>query len=324
MAAVALLLFGAGAVPQEAAAQTREFENLKVLPSDITNDELTDIMLDNLRGLGLPRLAGSGCLFCHVGDLEQPRSTWDYASDAKPMKQKARVMLAMVREINATHLADLENRIDPSMRVTCYSCHAGRTDPRPLPDVLLAADAAGGVDSLVARYQALRTRYYAGDAYDFRVGVLESVALGLADRRRIDDAIRVGRLEAEANAPDPEATAVWVRLRLERTIGSRGVPAALAELDSLAGTLPAAVMQPSLLDALAWRLNRTDREAQGHALIAANLERFPNEYTPNESMAFILSSTGRREAAMAILERWLATHPDHARARRLLTNMRGR
>lgn len=45
-------------------------------------------MLDNLRGLGLPRLAGKGCLECHEGDLDTPRSEWDYASDAKPLRRR--------------------------------------------------------------------------------------------------------------------------------------------------------------------------------------------------------------------------------------------
>ena len=41
-------------------------------------------------------------------------------------------MMAMVREINAQHLEKLETRFEPPMRVTCYTCHAGRFDPRPL------------------------------------------------------------------------------------------------------------------------------------------------------------------------------------------------
>ncbi len=60
-------------------AQNRDagFENLQVLPQNISLDDLGEIMPGNLRGLGLRRLAGEGCLFCHVGDMEQPRDTWD-------------------------------------------------------------------------------------------------------------------------------------------------------------------------------------------------------------------------------------------------------
>ena len=69
---------------------SRVYENLQVLPSDISEDALNRIMLGNLRGLGLPRLEGRGCLFCHVGDMDRPRDEWDYASDEKLTKRKAR------------------------------------------------------------------------------------------------------------------------------------------------------------------------------------------------------------------------------------------
>ncbi len=67
----------------------------------------------------------------------------------------------------------------------------------------------------------------------------------------------------------------------------------------------------------------SDREAQGHALIEANYAKFPNEYLAIESMVFILSADSyRKEEAFAMLERWLDENPDHARARRLLINLR--
>ena len=91
------------------------YENLQVLPGDISEDALNEVMLGNLRGLGLPRLEGRGCLFCHVGDMDRPRGEWDYASDEKLTKRKARVMMAMVREINGEHLPQLKARLDSSL-----------------------------------------------------------------------------------------------------------------------------------------------------------------------------------------------------------------
>ena len=52
------------------------YTNLRVLPSDISRAELGQVMLDHLAGLGLPRRAGEGCLHCHSGSLEVPRSEW--------------------------------------------------------------------------------------------------------------------------------------------------------------------------------------------------------------------------------------------------------
>lgn len=317
------VLSGAMLAGVSAAATAAEtgYENLQVLPSDISRGELGEIMLDNLRGLGLPRLAGEGCLYCHVGDLEVPRSEWDYASDDKPMKRKARVMMRMVEEINKKHLAGLNDRVDSSNEVTCASCHAGRTDPRPLPEVLWAIYETDGAESAAARYRELRERFFGADAYDFRPHVLPGIATRMADAGSIDDAIAMAELNAEVFPGDVFAQQARVALVLERTIDRSGPAAALEELSRMEEGLAPGVMTPGLLDALAWRLNRTDRETQGHALIEANYERFPGEYRAIESLAFIRSSTGRMPEAVSLLEKWLEENPEHARARRLLVNL---
>lgn len=57
-----------------------------------------------------------GCAFCHAEG--------DYASDAKPQKIAARLMLQMTREINATWA----NHVAPA-GVTCFTCHRGQAVP---------------------------------------------------------------------------------------------------------------------------------------------------------------------------------------------------
>ena len=185
--------------------QGTSFENLQVLPQDISERALNRVMLGNLRGLGLPRRQNEGCLFCHVGDMERPTDEWDFASDEKPTKEKARVMLAMVEAINEEHLSRLDDRVAPSFRVTCYTCHTGRTDPRPLPDVLLASYEEGGVDDVLATYHALRERYYGADAYDFRVDVLASVANRIAAVGSLDDGLAIAVCAPAAPAVNPAA-----------------------------------------------------------------------------------------------------------------------
>ncbi len=305
------------------AAQEERYRNLEVLPADISRDELNEIMLANLRGLGLPRLGGEGCLFCHEGDMDTPRDQWDYASDAKPTKAKARVMLAMVRAINEQYLAELDHRVDAHLQVTCATCHAGRTDPRPLPTVLQAAYATGGIDSLVARYRGLRERYFGADAYDFRTGTLIGVAVGLADRGAIDDAIAVAALNADVNANDRVSQQAWVQLTLERTIDAQGVDAALRQLEAMSSELRTGVYGPDLLNNLGWRLMRSNRQAKAVALFEENFRRFPGEYIPLETMAFVFADS-QPERAFALLEGWLAEHPDHDRGRQLLINLRRR
>jgi photosynthetic reaction center cytochrome c subunit len=57
-----------------------------------------------------------GCAFCHEGT--------DYASDAKPAKLAARLMLKMVRDINA----NWKQHVQPA-GVTCFTCHRGHPVP---------------------------------------------------------------------------------------------------------------------------------------------------------------------------------------------------
>ena len=67
-------------------------ENLKVLPEDISSEDLSATMRGFAMGLGVR------CETCHVGEPNTPLHTFDFASDEKPMKQKARLMLEMVSE----------------------------------------------------------------------------------------------------------------------------------------------------------------------------------------------------------------------------------
>ncbi len=316
---LALLLL----LPSILQAQENGYTNLQVLPKDIPRDELGRVMLDNLHGLGLPRLEGRGCLYCHVGDLEQPRATWDWASDAKPEKQTARLMMRMVEDINGKYLGSLEQRLDAESRVTCATCHAGRTDPRPLGVIALEAYEEGGVERVVERYRDLRERYYGSNAYDFRPQLLSRLTSGLA-RESLDDAIVLAELNREFNGDDPAVRQDVVRLQLEQTIETQSVEAALASLDQQAATLGPEVLTPNLLDSLGWRLQRSERKEKAFPLFQANYERFPNEYGPHESLAFVLFDRGEREQAFALLEAWLEKHPGHERAQRLIVNLKAR
>jgi len=302
-------------------ANTQEYENLQVLPQDVSQDELSRAMLENLRGLGLPRRQSEGCLHCHVGDMERPSDNWDWASDAKPAKVKARAMMVMVNEINREHLAKLEARVDPAVTVRCYTCHAGRTDPRALEDVLRAAYREGGIDNAVTRYRELRERYFGGDAYDFRVGVLAGVAFELAGSGAFDDAIALATLNADVNPSVPDARRIWMQLRLARTAQQSGIEGALAAFDQMRASEG---VEPALLDGLGWRLYRQDQQEEALAVFRHNHQQFPDEYIPNESLADALWLQGERETAIQMFEAWLELHPDHAMAQRRLATLRSR
>ncbi|TDI40626.1 MAG: c-type cytochrome [Acidobacteria bacterium] len=317
---LAVLGFFSLATPLSFAQKT--LTNLHVLPKDISEDELSASMLENLRGLGLRRRQNEGCLHCHVGDMEQPSDSWDWASDAKPAKGKARTMMAMVRDINAQHLEKLEPRLDPPMRVTCYTCHAGRIDPRPLPDVLAAAYGDGGIESAMARYRELHERYFGGDAYDFRVGVLAGVAFEMAGRGAFDDAVALAELNTEVHPTEPAARRIWLQLRLGRTHAESGNTAALSEFDGWLRGPESEAIDPALLDGVGWGLFRRDRQDDALAVFRRNHQQFPEEYIPNESLADALWNHGERDQAIEMFEAWLARHPDHAMARRRLATLK--
>ena len=86
---------------------SEQFENLRIL-SDLEPDELRQTMQLFVTALG------AECTDCHVTD--------DWANDSKELKQRARVMLAMVDEIGTELFSELG-------KPTCWTCHRGDRKP---------------------------------------------------------------------------------------------------------------------------------------------------------------------------------------------------
>lgn len=124
--AALLILGGTGwrAAPKETTAPQipDDFANLQVLPDSTTKQQLVDTMKGIAQGLGVR------CSFCHEGE-GRDLSTYDFASDAKPHKATARVMLRMVRDINEKHLANLDPNETMGQTVKCITCHQGQERP---------------------------------------------------------------------------------------------------------------------------------------------------------------------------------------------------
>lgn len=167
--------------------------NLKVLPTSISMDSLVNTMASFTRALGVR------CGYCHVGPEGATLDKYEFANDQKATKEKARAMLRMVAAINDDHLAKLAMRRTPPITVTCATCHHGIAQPRPLQQVLLGAYDAGGTDSLVNAYRALRTRYYGAAAYDFDEVPLADVGSALSERGKLVDAVRIHVLNTEVS-----------------------------------------------------------------------------------------------------------------------------
>lgn len=94
--------------------------NLKVLPKDISADDLDKLMHGYEKQLGVP------CGYCHEQNVETKQT--DYASDENPVKQTARFMISMTGDINNKYLAQLGDR-RYAQPITCGNCHRGQIEP---------------------------------------------------------------------------------------------------------------------------------------------------------------------------------------------------
>ncbi len=124
----AILLAACTAIRQQKAqapvADNLDFHNLKILPPNITHDELIATMRGVARSLGVK------CNHCHVANPPGSAEEFTYASDAKPEKNVARTMLRMVRNINAEYISKVNAQ---GQTVTCFTCHRGHTVPELVP-----------------------------------------------------------------------------------------------------------------------------------------------------------------------------------------------
>jgi len=121
---VAILLVACTAIRQQKAqapvADNLQFHNLKVLPPNITHDELISTMR------GIARSLGTKCNHCHLANPPGAAEEFDYPNDSKPEKNVARTMLRMVRNINGEYISKVNAH---GQTVTCFTCHRGHTVP---------------------------------------------------------------------------------------------------------------------------------------------------------------------------------------------------
>jgi len=189
-----LILLPLAALPTSAQIPD-EFTNLQVLPKDISKPELVGMMR------GFAGALGVRCTHCHLGDDPQDLASIDFASDQRPAKATARVMMRMVQEINGPLLGKLGRE---HKAVACYTCHHGLQQPANLRDELLVAYTDGGVDAVTALYKALRAEHYGRGKYDFGGPTLSSLAERVArDHKDPASAIKIAQLNLEQN-PDYE------------------------------------------------------------------------------------------------------------------------
>jgi cytochrome c553 len=99
------------------------YENLKVLPKDISPHDLQSIMADDFEdGLGVT------CGFCHANAKDG--HGLDFVSDAKPEKEITRQMMRMTIGINKKYFKLKHPKIgNEALVVSCSTCHKGQAFP---------------------------------------------------------------------------------------------------------------------------------------------------------------------------------------------------
>ena len=117
-------LFIVAGIAATKAPDEEKFKNLKVLPKNISPDDLDKVMD------GFKAALGVKCTFCHVPFKDTSNHHLDFASDEKPEKNIARKMIKMTNKINKKYFEYNKNEqgvVVPA--VECMTCHRGSEHP---------------------------------------------------------------------------------------------------------------------------------------------------------------------------------------------------
>ncbi len=102
-----------------------EWENLKVLPQDITKDSLMGLMKSYTKSLGVR------CDYCHSPRTDNPEKL-NFSDDAKMPKLIARGMIEMTAQINEQFFKPYypDPKPEQVQDVSCVTCHRGNPNPK--------------------------------------------------------------------------------------------------------------------------------------------------------------------------------------------------
>lgn len=95
--------------------------NLKVLPKNISEEELTNVMK------GFNAALGVKCNHCHTPKANGEKGL-NFADDGNPNKNIARDMMKMTKKINKKYFNEPHQGI--IQNINCATCHNGATEPK--------------------------------------------------------------------------------------------------------------------------------------------------------------------------------------------------
>jgi Photosynthetic reaction centre cytochrome C subunit len=207
-----IVVFVLGAAPVVRAQLPQKFENLQVLPKDITPAALTQRMREFSFALDVR------CQYCHAGGDGVSFVGVDFASDEKPAKRNARFMLRMLDSLNTTTLAAVPTRRTPPVQMDCVHCHRGSAVPTTLAAELTSVIDTKGIPAAVSRYRELRERAASG-RFDLTEWSMNELARTLSEKGSSDAAIAILEVNAEYH---PKSAAIDMSLaELHRQRGEK-------------------------------------------------------------------------------------------------------
>ena len=312
---LAAVLLCAIALSVSAQPQEPGFKNLKVLPKDISDAELKATMFAFNRALGVR------CDHCHVADANGRVAPEDFQKDDKPQKKVAREMLRMTKEINDDYLGYLEPRAKPEISVRCVTCHRGVAQPRMLQDVVTASYETGGIDSAVARYNALRKRYYGSFAYDFTEAPLNDASNTLRRQGHPDDALRLLELNVEMNP-----TSNYAKRNLASATIAKGF-ATSADAGTAAYTdaktkFGERVVNADMLGEVGYQLMGAKNNAGAIAALKLNVAENPKSTDALEGLGEAYVANGDWKLATETWKKVLALDPANENAKKALADIK--
>lgn len=98
-------------------------KNLKVLPKNISEEELTKVMR------GFNAALGVKCGYCHAPNTNGEKGL-DFSSDANPKKNIARGMIKMTKKINKKYFKSEHEGVVKN--ISCVTCHNEQSKPKTI------------------------------------------------------------------------------------------------------------------------------------------------------------------------------------------------
>jgi hypothetical protein len=197
-----------------------------------------------------------------VGEEGKPFQPGSFALDDKPTKAKARVMMQMMADINREIPAHARDAREPGDQRAVRHLPPRHDATAHAQDVLKTAYDQGGMDSTLARYHALRDRYYGRFTYDFGEVPLAELARQLQHDGHDADAAQVLALNVDMNPNSPFAKRMQATSAIRLSYATSGADSGAAMYQTLKARYGPKVVSEDALNEVGYGLLGSGRRTR--------------------------------------------------------------